>query len=638
MYLKKVLSYKPWHTVLWLTLYFLTLSGLALNHYWQIWAGEYRAKVAHDMRRYTSNADYILSHATRNWLPWPWKSDAETTFEDNIVQIERSVRLKFDEFGASEILNVSWNDFKRLISQWDARDKICQLAMRLNLNHHVCINSEKLPNAWTEYFKNNFDSLHYISYVDERLIFGNRASTEILYCNTAPIAINLTILKQLATLELSEFYRAAMQRDQYPLKKTNTETLGPGTCRTLRITSYDVPADAVFSVTPQNPALEAWFYDNWIRYHATWLNDPKNVEHLANLTRQEIATTLCDDSQANGVNINRLDEKKCQSGKPEIYIYGQYLSAPERIFFAANYPGFSDYSQYSNGAGTLQHDALNSILEEAKQLGAIAKKQFQLAKKWDSKTPRFLLGATLNNNSGPLALGINASNIPQTTILDDVLHIPTGGTLYEINGVPIYSVFDIHEALTTHGDTKGIMSPINVSIYNEHEEIKDASYVTRFQFNPYTQQRFNTNVSALDIGSYGMLFKSTGLNCLVKNIFTTFEYESVDRCAWVDEQRFAYARQMDPQKFDTSIMSGNIVGAILVPLGSMEGFKLLNGARYMSTFSRVVLTGTAEALTMGAYVMADGAPSEPPEERSARGFETAKEGFIFGSVFALILR
>jgi hypothetical protein len=638
MRLKKILSYKPWHITLWLTLYLLTLSGFALNHYWQHWATDYREKIVHELRRYTPNADYILYHATRSWLPWPWKSELETAFEDNIVQIERSIRLKFDKFGASEIVNVSWNDFKRLVSQWDARDKICQLATRLDFNHHVCENSEKLPNAWAEYFENNFDSLHYISYVDERPVFGNRSSTEAIYCNTAPIASNFTVLKHLSSLELSEFYRTAMQRDQYPLEKTNAETLHPGDCRTLHIASYDVPADAVFSVTPQNPALEGWFYDNWKRYHASWLDNSEHVENLANLSRQGIATTLCDDTQTNGVNFNKLDETKCQSGEPEKYFYGQYLSAPEGIFFAANYPGFSDYSQYLTGAGTLQHDALNAILEEARQFGDIAEKQFWLAHKWDSESPRFVLGATLNNSSGPLAQGISASNIPQTTILDDVLQIPTGGTLYEINGVPIYSVNDVHEVLTTHGDTKGIMSPINVNIYNEHEEIKDASYVTRFQFNPYAQQRFDTNVSALDIGSYGMFFKSTRFNCFVKNIFSTSEHESVDRCAWIDEQRFAYAKQTNPQRFDSSITFGNIAGAIMVPLGTMKGLKLLNGTQRMSTFSRVMLTGTAEAFTMDAYARADGPPSEPPEERSARGFEAAKEGFIYGSVFALILR
>lgn len=638
MYLNKVLAYKSWHIALWLTFYLLTLGGLALNHYWQHWATDYREKIAHELRRYTPNADYILYHTTRGWLPWPWKSDEKTAFEDNIVQIERSIRLKFDKFGASEISGVSWNNFKSLVSQWDARNKLCQLTSRLDLNHHVCTYSAQLPNAWTAYFEDNLDSLHYISYVDDRPVFGNRALTEAVYCNTAPIASNFTVLKQLASVELSEFYRTAMQREQYPLEKTNTETLLPGDCRTLQIASYDLPADAVFSVSPENPALEAWFYDNWKDYHATWLNDAEYAENLANLARQEIATTLCDDSQTNGVNINRLGETACQSGESEKYFYGQYLSAPEGIFFAANYPGFSDYSQYLTGEGRLQHDALEAILEEARQYGDIAENQFWLAKKWDSTSPRYELGALLNNSSGPLALGINASDIPQTTILDDVLHIPTQGKIYEINGVPIYSVNDVHEVLTAHGDTKGIMSPINVSIYNEHEEIKNASYVTRFQFNPYAQQEFDTDVSALDIGSYGMFFKSIRFNCFVKNIFSTSEHESTDRCAWVDEQRFAYARQMNPQRFDSSIMFGNITGAILVPLGTMRGLKLLNGTQRMSTASRVMLTGTAEALTMGAYAMADGAPSEPSEERSARGFEAAKEGFIYGSAFALILR
>lgn len=171
MYVKKALSYKSWHIALWLTFYSLTLTGLALNHYWQHWATDYREKIAYEIRRYTPNADYILYHATRGWLPWPWKSDEETAFENDIVHIERSIRLKFDKFGASEIVDVSWDNFKRLVSQWDARDKICQLATRLDLNHHVCENSEKLPNAWKKYFENNFDSLHYISYVDERPVF-----------------------------------------------------------------------------------------------------------------------------------------------------------------------------------------------------------------------------------------------------------------------------------------------------------------------------------------------------------------------------------------------------------------------------------------------------------------------------------
>lgn len=645
----RCITFIPRRTGLWLCLYIVTISGLVANHYWQPWANKYRAQVSLDLSQYTIDADYILVHATRSWLPWPWESH-KITLGENIVQIERSIRLKFDEFETSELSDVSWNNFKHLVSQWDARNKACQIARQLNLDNYDCQNSEKLPNAWVTYFEKKFNQFYFISYVDGRPIFGKRESNEIQYCNTSPITSKFTVLQQLATLELSKFYQIAMQRDQYFLEKTGTEIIYPGECRHRRILSYDIPANVAFNVVPQSPELEAWFFDNWKRYHATWLNNPVYVEQLIQQTRQNIAITLCDNFQESESIISDISSENivggnCVGGQLQTYLYGQYLSSPNHIIFASNYPGFSDYSQYLNNEGVLKHIALDDILQEASELAPIVKQQFILAQAWGSKVPRFEIGASLNDVSGPFAFGVEASQIPQTTILDDAIEIPRQGIIYNINGQDIYSVYDIHEILTKHGDMGGIMSPIIVNIYNELGVVNDASYTTRFRFNPLAWQHFDTDVGSLEIGFYAFAFKSTGLSCMGKDVFFTIsswlmgnEYESNKHCSWVDQQRYAYARQMNPVEFDSSVEFGSFAGAVIVPGGFLKGFKLLSGARRMSTLGRIALAGTAEAIVMNAHAQAEGAPSEAPEERSARGFEAAKEGFLYGSAFALVLR
>ncbi len=569
-------TFKPWHSGLWLSFFLTTMSGLVSNYYWQEWASEYRAQVALDIRPYTPDADYILYYATRRWLPLPWKS-SETSLRENMIQIERSIRLKYDEFEAPELTNVSWSDFKQLVSQWDARNKACQIVTQLNVSNNNCNGSERLPSAWIDYFEKTFYQSYFISYVDGRPVFGQRQSNDIRYCNTSPITSNFTVLQQLASPNLTEFYRVAMQHTQYPLKKMKTEILFPGACRHLRVTSYDMPVEAVFNVAPENSEVEAWFFDNWKRYHATWLNNPEFYENLVNHTRQTIATTLCDNVKKSegvddtGVSVERLDAKNCEWGGPQEFLYGQHLSSPKSIFFASNYPGFSDYSQYLDDTGVLKNDELNSILQEARELAPIVRQQFALAQKWDSTIPRFELGAILNNTSGPFVKGVDASQIPQTTILDDVVEIPRQGLIYELNGREIYSEADIHEALTKHGDEAGIMLPITVNVFNENAEITSAGYITRFQFNPQAWQSFDTEVSSFEIGSYGLLLKSARFNCMVRDLFTDLKHSNIEQCAWVDQQRFAYAKQMNPEAFNSSLSLGSISGMIAVLGGFLKG-------------------------------------------------------------------
>lgn len=54
--------------------------------------------------------------------------------------------------------------------------------------------------------------------------------------------------------------------------------------------------------------------------------------------------------------------------------------------------------------------------------------------------------------------------------------------------------------------------------------------------------------------------------------------------------------------------------------------------------SRVTMLGAAEALPIALYANSDLPPSLATEERSKLTMEAAKDGFVWGSAFALIFR
>lgn len=622
----------------WFMLYALTFAGLALNHFWQQWANEYRNKVTADLQPYSIQAGYILGFASRSWLPWPWQAD-KTTLKDNIIAVENSIQSRLTEFLSSKPLGIPWHRFSAYVLTWDVGNKMCRLVQSFFQESELCQPSDQLSKAWIDYFNNHFDQSYYISYVDDHPVFGERQSHEVAYCNTSPLTVESAVLEHLASPELSAFYQTAMLRTQKPFQHTETDAVMPGDCRSLEVKSYDVPLEAAFHIVPQNPEMERWFFQNWKTYHATWLNNPEQYEALVNITRQNIATTICNTREErgivdNGFSFDRLGEDNCDKANLETYLYGIQLSKPDQLFYAANYPGFSGYEQYVNPDGTLNQEILNSVLKQAKDFAPLVKQQFLLAQKWDSTIPRFELGASLYDSSGPFEVGVDATQIPQTTILDDFIEIPEVGMIYEVNGRTIYSAADIHEALSLHGDDKGIMSPISVSIYNESAELPDGQYTTRFRFNPKAQQNFDTNVGFLELSSYGLLLNSTALNCKLKNIFRGLG--ETDHCAWVDDQRFAYAKQITPEKFNFSTSAGQIAGLIFAPEMAFKSFRLFSGAGRLSTLNRVILGGAAEALPMAAYANSELPQSLAAEERLALTIDAAKNGFAWGSAFALI--
>ena len=399
-----------------------------------------------------------------------------------------------------------------------------------------------------------------------------------------------------------------------------------------------------YQAVPNNPQLEGWFFEKWKKYYAKWLDNPEQYEQLSDISRDNIATTLCHDQDNrdpvdNGINFGRFEENNCKKGLHETYLYGLELAKPNQLFFAANYPGFSDYDQYVMEDGTVNQEQLDAVLQKAQELAPIVDRQYRLAQKWDSTSPRFELGANLDDTSGPFEVGVDATEIPQTTILGDFIEIPESGMIYEINGQAIYSEVDIYETLAEHGDSKGIMSPITVGIYNESAELTEGVYTTRYRFNPKAQQHFDTDVSSLELGGYGLLFNSTFLTCGVKSIFTDLGGSTLNQCAWIDDQRFAFTRQMNQKKYDSAITVGQIGGAILVPGIALKAFRAINGARRLSFLSEVLMAGTAEALSAAAYADSELPPqSLATEERLALTVDAAKGGFLWGSAFALIPR
>lgn len=302
------------------------------------------------------------------------------------------------------------------------------------------------------------------------------------------------------------------------------------------------------------------------------------------------------------------------------------ISQKNSLFFGANYPGFSGYENYIDELGELNRQALDQLLADARMLAPLVTAQYKLANAWSDQTPRFELGGQVEDTSGPFVLGVNVANLPNETIYEELVEVPNHGILYQVNDRPIYSVADVHEALTAHGDSAGIKELLDLSIYSRAPAVMDAAYRTRYRFRTQATQNFNTNISDLDLAVHGFI-PWTNLRCV-----------GATHCAWVKDQEYAYARQIDPHRFKTITVTGELVGSIAIPFASLKLFKWANRGRHLSVLSRISLGGMSEGATEFGYEWA----KQPPSVDSATRFQaaegSAKTGFLFGAAFGWFAR
>ncbi len=623
-----------WHPVPWVAFYLLTMAGVIMNEYWSEWAVQYRERVADDLRIVAYDIDYVLSYTPREWLPWPWEPGL--SLEQNAVNVATAIKAKYPELKYERMSNANWERFQLLVSHWDARRRICEIIARLGTNAQTCANAHKLPQAWLAHFKARFDQHYYMVANRYGMHFGRRVARQVEYCNVSPTSTVVTAIDIVASDAVSNFYRIAIDHQQASWFQQPIATVAPGQCIQRLVRGYDVTPESVFHARPENPAQEAWFFQQWSRHHATWLNDAKERSKLVAYARQSVEAHLCINARNQGWVTLDFDQQHCADADKRPFEAA--MTSGSDLFYATNYPGFSGYAQYFAGASHIDRRSLNDMLSLARELGKIVNLQYARYQDWRDRSPRFLLGAHLRDANGPFEIGVSAMNLPRETLYGEVVDIPSSGELMELNGMPVYSVEDVYYALTQHGDSFGIEKLLALGIYTPHSNPEYATYKTRFRFNESVKQRFDMSVSGLEIGIHSAAFNSGQLMCWLQSLSDMNDYSSTEICAWFETQRMAYARQVNPEHFESSSFLGELAGMLIVPGSVLKSTRWLNGGRRLNLLSRVVMGGVSEGVTHFGYAFNDGPPSLDFATRFESGVGSARIGFLFGSTLGALLR
>ncbi|MGQ8365471.1 hypothetical protein [Glaciecola sp. 1036] len=608
-----------WRPVIWVPIYVISIAAGIAHHYWTQWAIDYSNRVTSELRPIVPSIDFVMPYTSRNWLPLPWAE--EHTLGEASERIVSSITDKFRELRNDSMGSISWDRFQLLATQWNARRILCTDFDANGIHFDDCTNASQMPVAWIERFERHFDQDYYIAENGYGLTFGRRKSRLVEYCNVTPIESKVYSVDVLASPELSAFYRKALTRTIGPLYQQPIQEIEPGDCVKRRVVAYDADPQSLFNATPVDVKKEAWFFENWRRYHATWLNDSEQVQALIAYFFNAVQASTCMIGHDGGwLAMEALNE--CNQQLP--VTLAMDLAYPSSLFFGANYPGFSGYEYYVDEDSVLNRLALDQILEEARTLAHLVTAQYELAKVWSDQQPRFELGGYIEDTSGPFVLGVSIANLPRKTIYDELVELPNTGILYQINDRLVYSVADVHEALTALGDSLGIKALVDLSIYSETPTVVDAVYRTRFRFNTYASQNFNTNISELEQAIHGFL-PWTNLWCLEEK-----------QCAWMKDQELAYARQIDPERFKAVTFTGELVGSIITPFATLKMFKWFNRGARLSVLSRVALGGLSEGATEFGYGWANQAPSANMTYKFESATANAKTGFLYGAAFGFL--
>ena len=207
------------------------------------------------------------------------------------------------------------------------------------------------------------------------------------------------------------------------------------------------------------------------------------------------------------------------------------------------------------------------IGRNAKGLRKVIERHVAFIEKWSGHEVPFHLGADVNDDNGPLSIGLQISNATSKSIFGDDLPLQAGDILYRINDIDVFTSYDVSQALIEHGFRydKGITEPIEV-IFARGNEVFRAKMSYFFNENYYLWSGDRTNdavyYGVLDAISLGFAAEA---NCVGRNtpafinnslgaVLEMFNssvtiqklgYDDWDICIWRAETEIALAKQKE---------------------------------------------------------------------------------------------
>lgn len=548
----------------------------------------------------------------KDWMPLPWERRGDVP--DLLRAIAASNGRALETMPLPEPSADGGNSVRRYFEGWGAARAFCA-SLGVQYPHEaaqVCGEYETPDSEWIRLFAEHFATDLAVTERFGRVVVSERPAQPVRLCNLAPFAVRIARVADVASENAVRFYRETLQMPAGGFHITGWEELQAGACVHTHVAGIDRQPEVYLHARPEEPAFAAWLEGVWTRYY------------LPELDADAVAEAQAGGVAGYGCTLNGSFEwvtdapDECMGdARSTPFVGGLRLENPEQ-FFAFTYPGFSGYESALNTDGTgIDEQRLAESLEATASLHRLAQRQFELQRAWAFRTPRFLLGAELEDVNGPLLEGVEAHGIPQQTILGDWVDIPSAGVLLGVNDEPVHGVEDVHELFEAHGGSRaaGIMKMLKLRLFDGNDT---RDYFTAFRFNPNAAQEFDTNVGFWTGFVEGFFFNQEVLAC-------GFDLE----CAWIAEQRNAFARQVAPEEF--AFGEGM---SMFVPVGGWVGrsLRMLSGVRRASVAAKLLSAPVAEAGVESLRALSLAPASLPLEQKLEAAGEGAVLGFVFGAV------
>lgn len=575
-----------------------------------------------------------------SWVPYPWQQ-SEQSEERLLSRIAVRTKRKLDRIEGSTWW--MWHSYESRFSLylkfWGAHIRVCEiLAVKQSASGISACNSKhsnKLPVPWRDTFFEHYAENLYIDNSGHVPELKSYIPSLHMACNLTPLKMNVGRADTIVSPSTITFYNKFLGKKLGSVRRIPNELFQPGECKEYIVNGYGIdPAEGNvrFSSQFENEATANWFYRIWSNYHFT----PLREEWFVNQQHAEFASLLSEEGLSLcGAPVEKASWQDVAASScsartaSDRYLPGHRL-ANGTTLAVFGYPGLSDTQSAIDSEGLFNQDAVSILKIELARLHRLIVEQQRLERKWASRIHKFYLTfddrTYVDDPNGPLNPGVSASSIPSETILGESLDVPSsldvnfiisdrGRRRSDQIGSDVWSKYDLFEAVEAHGNSRkaGIRRLLVIG-WKSPDGKMSTPYVVRYRFNPHAYQEFDQNVGGMTGFIYGLTF---GVG------------------DWLTQQRYAYARQIDPAAF-----AGGEIASYFVPIGptvikwvGRAGRGGRGGRAVARGISGRILSGAVEAALSAAYEYATAPPLQVDAVTSSRAEFGAKLGFAFGALF-----
>jgi hypothetical protein len=577
-----------------------------------------------------------IEYIDPSWIPFPWEQGQRK----NDVLMKRISARSVGKLNRIDFVS-KWTlsrkkHFDTYLKFWWGHKQLCAYMAEYGSNVVECNSphSFELNNVWRAVFVNKLDRDYYINVSGKYPQLDSKLRGHERVCNYSPLTTVVSVLNRASNAETVEFYDQFLKLSIAELSYYVGGELSPGDCQFYSGVGYGIDpmqGNMLYATNFVEPNKGVWFESVWSQYHLPEIGEAYSELLEISAESQRLGgLRACSPDTLDAV---WLDDSKCISRAGEDRLYSSGLSTPngERALII----GYPSFAYFDTLMLDLQLGEFTKRSRKDAKRGALALKelldeQYSLDMKWQKRKTKFFLTFDdyqyVTDYNGPLKVGINATLIPSSTILEEPLATPDAANLSvlisERRGwrkkdilTPLYSRASLFEALDSHGNSRkaGIRKLITLA-YGPSTDPK--FFVSRFRFNLGSSQSFDTNTSVLTGFKYGALFGIGG---------------------WQEQQRYAFARQKNPGAFKLGEFGSFLIPYgqwLKIPTGAGKAAKMSKGGKMVkvATLEGRLLSGALEGALSVAYEQMTAPPLQDPKFTTEMSKIGGAAGFAFGFI------